>query len=247
MHDKKSQISIETIVLLFAIILIALISIFLMFKLFPDNSNTYSQSITIFRASVSPKSLTLFLSGKIGDPKSILLTYSKQSNISASNTISLSDCDYFSNYSISVFSYTFLNSSDCNFSVFNGPYFITKATYFNGENTMAFFIKSPIKFGYNVNKTGLYAVVSTYPAIATIGTLTTAYIKTNIYNSSYSLFLGKYVVKKCLGIPSSFGCSFILNSSIGIYNSSSFYQLKAYVYNSSENYEASTSIYITNS
>lgn len=215
-----------------------------MFKVFPNTSNSYSLSISLYQASASPSHLILYLSGQILNPKSIILTYKPVSNLSKSNTFNLGNCNYTANSS-SPLSYTFLPTSSCNFDVFQGSYFITQATYNNAGINTSFVMKNELPIGYELNGQTTYATLSVNPANVPIDANIKATINTNMSNSIYSLSLGTYIINQCIGISTSTSCQFNVNSSIGAYPTNSFYILNAYIYNTTENEKINTSIYVS--
>lgn len=237
----KSQTSIETAIILVAIISIALLVITIMFIISSPKANTYSPSISLYQVSVNSNSLTLFLSGQINDPSSITLIYSPVSNLSKSNTFNLGNC----NYTAGSFSYTFTSTSACSFSGFQGSYILKKAEYNNAGTLTAFVVKSLLPIGYEPSNSTAYAIVSASPSIVAPSNEITATIETNMTGSNYSLSLGSYIIKGCTDLSASTPCQFFLNSSIGADTQNSFYEINAYVYNKTDNYETNTSVYLT--
>lgn len=244
MNRVKNQITIETTLILTLIIMITILVIFVMFKILPTNQNSYSQVITLYETSVNSNSLTLYLSSKINDPQSLVLNYSPISNLYTYYTFNLINCNSISNTSSITPAYIFKSTSDCDFSIFQGTYVLNKATYNNDGTTTELNIKSSV-IGYEPSNSVTFSTISVSPSILPHGGSTTATLETNMANSIYSLSLGKYTIRQCTGISTSKQCSFVLNSSIGVYNINSFYILNAYIYNTTENEETNTSIYVS--
>lgn len=217
---------------------------FIMFKVVPTGNSPYSLSISLYQVSVNQNHLILYLSGGISNPGSIILTYKPLSNLSKTNVFPLSSCDYVSNSS-NLLSYTFLPTSSCNFSIFQGSYVVTQATYDKDGGVIAFVIKSQLPIGYENLRNQTYATISLNPQIVSINANTEANVNTNMLNSSYSLSLGNYIIKQCTGISTKNSCLFNVNSSIGVNKTNSFYELNAYVYNGTENDKINASIYVS--
>ena len=241
----KNQITLETTVILGIIIALTLIAIFIMFKLIPHNSNSFSTSVMLYQAIANASNLKIYLSKAISLPTSIVLYY-EPLNFSKIYSFSFTNCEYTEQLLPSSTIYTFYyNATNCNLHVFNGTYIISNATYYEDGMRQMFKINDA-NIGYQFYPTVVSSTLTLSPPNAMIGETVNAIITTNIKNATYSLFLGTYVIPTCenISITKSTQCSFVVSPSIGVVSTNTFYIVNAYIYNSTVNERTNATLYV---
>ena len=228
----RAQITVETTLIFFGIIMATVIAIFVMTKVAHLNPTSTAIPIHLISLSVNKTTAIAFISSDIQNPKSLYIVYQ---NVSSSNTLtfSFSNCYLIENKSNNVMGeYVFNSTNSCNFSQFQGTYKILYAYYLNNGVETSIEVDNRI-FGFVPTTQPYYAKMSVSPQVVTYNSVAYVKIETNLANANYSLKVNNYPVISCQNINVLNSCEFIADSSFGIYNSIKSYNISATVYNSS--------------
>ena len=229
--NTKSQITIETTLILFGVIVIALLAVFIMMQIVPLTQSSTSIPVHLISLAVNQTSAIAFLSSTISYPKSLSIEYQ---NITSSNTMvfSFSNCYLTEVKTNNVLSeYVFNSTPSCNFNIFQGTYKILYAFYLNNGVKTSIPVENKI-FGFSPINQQYYSTISVSPQIVTYNGVVSVNVETNLINANYSLKANNYPILSCQNANVLIPCNFVANSSIGVYNSIGYYNISATVYNS---------------
>ena len=228
----RSQITLETTLILFAIIIITLFAIAVMTSVSQLNPISTSIPVHLISLSVNKTNAIAFMSSEISNPKSLYIVYQ---NVTSSNTLtfSFSNCHFIENKSNNIIGeYVFNSTNSCNLSQFQGTYKILYAYYLNNGVKTSIDVDNRI-FGFLPINQPYYAKMTVSPQVVTYNGVAYVKIETNLANANYSLKVNNYPVISCQNINVLNSCEFTANTSFGIYNSIQYYNISATVYNSS--------------
>lgn len=242
--NMRAQITLETTLIFFGIIMIAVIAVFVMTKVAHLNPMSTAIPVHLISLSVNKTTAIAFMSSVIQNPKSLYIVYQ---NVSSSNTLtfSFSNCYLIENKSNNVMGeYVFNSTNSCNFSQFQGTYKILYAYYLNNGVETSIDVDNRI-FGFLPINQPYYAKMSISPQVVTYNSMAYVKIETNLANANYSLKVNNYPVISCQNINVLNPCEFTANSSFGVYNSIQYYNVSATVYNSSSSESVSNFFIVT--
>jgi len=228
----RAQITVETTLIFFGIIMVTVIAIFVMMKVAHVNPTSTSIPVHLISLSVNKTVAIAFMSSVIKNPKSLYIVYQ---NVSSSNTLtfSFSNCYLIENKSNNVMGeYIFNSTNSCNFSQFQGTYKILYAYYLNNGVETSIEVNNRI-FGFIPTTQPYYAKMIVSPQVVTYNSMAYVKVETNLANANYSLKVNNYPVISCQNINVLNPCEFTADPSFGIYNSIQSYNISATVYNSS--------------
>jgi len=230
--DVKAQISLETELIIFGVIIVTLLAIFVMTKLVNLNPSSTSIPVHLISLVANKTSATVFMSSAISYPKSLSIEYQ---SVGSSNTLTFSflNCNLTEIKTNNVLGeYLFNSTSSCDFSEFLGTYKILYAFYLNNGVKTSIPVDNKI-FGFSPINQQYYSTISVSPQIVTYNGIVSVNVETNLINANYSLKANNYPILSCQNTKALNQCNFIANSSIDVYNSIGYYNISVTVYNNS--------------